>query len=245
MSESPMRPQSLVVPQTLLRIYGGDGEGNEPGGEGGQGAQGGNQPGSNEGGKPGGNDDVDARIRDLEKRASDADKARKDERKRAEALEKQLRDRDLEGADDVERATAEATEYKEKYEKLAAIIETSYLDSAILKLSQGRNKDGSPKYDWQDVEAVRVFLDMEQITVDLDTGDVDGLDKQLSEIAKSRPYLLVQPKQPGGQQNFAPPAGPPSGNSPVGGGTRQRETDKNKIAKKFKFDHLIAGGSPR
>jgi hypothetical protein len=231
MTLSPARPFPFETAQGFLRIWGGDGEA-------GQGAE--QQPDSGAaGGQPadadGGQDDVQSRIQELEQKAAENEKKAKDAEKRAKDFEKQLNDKNLENLDEAERTAAERDDFKAKYEQLLEFVETSVVETAIMKNS---------KYQWHDVEAVRAFLDKDQIKLDLDNKTVDGLDSQLADLAKKKPYLLKQP-EPQQQQDHRPPPGPSTGLNPSGGSQRSRETDKGKLAKKFKFDHLVVGGSPR
>lgn len=187
-------------------------------------------------------------AKDSQDKLDKAEQKRKDAEKRAADAEKALQDKEREGMEDAQRTEAERDDYKEKYEKLLKIVETSYLDQAVAKLSSVKDKQGNPKYDWHDVEAVRPFLDMEAIKLNQDTGEVEGLDDQLKTIAKKRPFLLVDKETRDGDDGGPPPPnpnGPATGNHPFGGQTHQRETDAAKLAKKYKFDHLVVGGSPR
>lgn len=244
MTQSPLRPYSLETAHGKLRIRGGDGEGEQnPAGTGEGGA--GNE------GEPHETEEQKA-VREAQEAADAATEKAKAAEKRAADAEKKLTDKEREGMEDHEKLQADHEDLQTRYDKLLKFVETSFLDSAIMKMSAARNKDGAVKYEWQDVEAVRAFLDMDAVKLDMDTGAIDGLDKQLADIAKKRPYLLVQPGQgdPNGGNNngggnFQPPPGPGTGNHPYGGTNRQRETDSNKLAKKFKFDHLVVGGSPR
>lgn len=234
MSESPVRPNSLAEAHGKIRIFGGDGEGEQ-------------DPTLGEGADPNGagqETPEQVAIREAQEAVAEATQKAKDAEKRAADAEKQLTDKEREGMEDAERTAAERDDYKTKYEKILKFVETSYIDHGILSMSSAKNKDGNSKYDWYDVEAVRAFIDMDAIKLDLDTGEIDGLDKQLAKIAKERPYLLVQPKEDGGQP-FTPPPGPSTGNHPSGGSSRQRVSDDKALARKFKFDHLVVGGSPR
>jgi hypothetical protein len=164
-------------------------------------------------------------AKEVEERLTKAEQAAKEADKRAKDAEKKLQEKEREGMEDFQRTEAERDDFKDKYEKLLKIVETSYLDTAIMK-AKGLK--------FRDPEGVRAFLDHESISVDLDTGDIKGLDNELKRIAKDKPYLLV-PTEGEGQQGgeHKPPPGPPTGNSPVGGSVRQRETDRGKIGVKY------------
>lgn len=215
-----------------LRIWGGDGEEGDGGGNagvGGAGAEGG------EGDD--GQDDVQRRIADAESKVKEAETARKDADKKLKELEKQLRDKDLEGKDESERTAAERDEYREKYEKLLKIVETSFIDQSIMNISSTKDKGGNPRYDWHNASALRPFLDMDKLDLDIDTGEVKGLEGQLAEIAKKHTYLLVSKDNRDGNSggNYQPPDNRGTGNHPYGGQPRQRETDRNKLGSKYRL----------
>lgn len=232
-----------------LRIWGGDGEGNG-GGNGGNGAEGGNGgagSGTGNAGSDGnggdGADDTQRRIDEAEQKAKDAEAARKDADKQLKDIQKQLKDKELEGKDESERTAAERDDYKEKYEKLLKIVETSFIDQSIANISGVKDKQGNPKYDWHNASALRPFLDMDKLDLDIDTGEVKGLESQLSDIAKNHTYLLVSKADRDGGNGgnggnggtYTPPDGRGTGNHPYGGQPRQRETDRNKLGSKYRL----------
>lgn len=112
--------------------------------------------------------------------------------------------------------------------KMSALMETSYLETAILKES---------KYKWHSVDDVRTFINKSSIRLDLDSGKIEGLDLELKRIAKEKPYLLAlsADSAPNGEQGGSgrPPQG--SGQHPFGGQTRQRQTDKTALGKKYRL----------
>ncbi|QHB37432.1 hypothetical protein SEA_AIKOY__25 [Mycobacterium phage Aikoy] len=235
MSQSPVRPYSRTTHEGKLRLRFGDGEGEQ------------DPSGEPQLGEPQLEETPEAKAaREAQEKMEQAEQKRKEAEKRAADAEKKLQEKDREGLEEHELLAADHEDLKARYDKLLKFVETSALDSSILRISSAKTKDGQSKYEWYDVEAVRAFIDMDAIKLDLDTGEVEGLDRQLAEIAKKRPYLLVQPKEaPQGGGSFTPPPGPATGSQPFGGSSRQRETDSKKLAKKFKFDHLVVGGSPR
>jgi len=209
-------------------IWGGEGErdGENQGGQ--------NQGESGDTGKPpegdgnsgDGDDDGAKRLKELEDKLDSEKKQRIAEKKRADKAEQSLLTKNQEGQEEAERTATERDDYKAKYEKLLEFVETSYIDTAIMK-----NK----KYDWHDVEAVRSFLNKDNIRLDMDTGEIEGLDLELKRIASEKKYLLVPHESEGGAPPSAPPGTPPSGSHPVGGSTRQRETDRQKLGAKYKL----------
>jgi hypothetical protein len=245
MSQSPKRPYSLAEAHGRLRIWGSDGEdgkqtqnGGQPGGAAGD--------GSGDGGDGEQETPEQKRIRELEEKNAELDNKHKTEKQRADKAEKTLTDKEREGMEDAQRIEAERDDYKTKYEKLLKVVETSVIDSAIQNLSSAKDKNGQPKYNWQDVEAVRAFLKRDDISLDLDTGEVTGLDGQLKDIASKRPYLLVSKQEQdeqNGNQPPPPPGGPATGSHPTGGSTRQRETDRNKLGGKYKLPGFVGAGN--
>lgn len=133
---------------------------------------------------------------------------------------------------------SERDDYKQKYEKLKGLMETSYLETAILKQykepdAEGKNGKG---FNFHDPADVRTFLNQSVIRLNMDTGEVEGLDLELKRIAKEKPYLLKptgENKNEGGG-GFTPPPGN-TGNHPRGTSQHQRETDRNKLAEKYKI----------
>lgn len=178
--------------------------------------------------KSDGGDDSDTRIRDLEAKYDAEKKQRiKLEREKDKALTEAI-----EGAENVE---AERDAYKEKYEKLLKYVESDAIDSAILKNS---------KYEWHDVEAVRAFIDRNNIRLDIDNGVIDGIDMELKRIAKEKPYMLVE-RQETKQEDFEPKDKRGTGTHPFGGSTSQRETDRAKLGAKYKIPGFGPGSSAR
>lgn len=237
MTQSPKRPNPFTFIDGKLCIRGGDGdEGKEQGQAGGD--------GSGDGGEGAEPTPEQKRISELEQKQKDADQKAKDADKRAAAAEKALQDKEREGMEEHERTAAERDDFKDKYEKLLKFVETSVIDSAIMTLSSTKDKNGQPKYNWQDVEAVRAFIDKGAIKLDLDNYSVDGLDTQLSHIAKNRPYLLVPQQNDSGKGgDQGPPPGPATGAHPLGGSNRQRETDRTKLGSKYKLPGFVGANT--
>lgn len=241
MDQSPVRPYSLTTARGKLRIRGGDGDEDQDGQD--QGKSGDSGKSGEDSAKSGADGDgVDDRVRDAEERAKKAEQDAKDAKKRADAADKALKDKEREGMEDHQRTEAERDDFKEKYEKLLKIVETSYIDTEIMKLSAAKDKNGQAKYNWHEIESVRALLNKDAIKLDLDTGEVEGLNDQLTSLAKAKPHLLV-PQQ--NDDNNEPPAGPATGSHPYGGTPRQRETDRGKLGVKYKIPGFVGSGSSR
>ena len=93
--------------------------------------------------------------------------------------------------------------------KALALVRTQGVKTAITQL---KDKDGKPKYAWQDVDTVYELIDKTAVEVDLDTGAVSGLGDQLDALAKSKPFLLKPVEQ------YSGPTGTPPGGGLSGGG---------------------------
>ena len=129
-----------------------------------------------------------------------------------------------EAKDEGERVVAERDAYKEKYEKLKDVVETSVLETAIMK---------QEKYQFSDPDVVQMLLDPKKLRLDLDTKKVEGLTDELKRIAKERPHLLKQPKEQQ-EEEFTPPPGV-SGNQPRGGSAYTPVKDEKALGKKYKI----------
>lgn len=223
-----------------LRIVGGDGNADQSEQSGDQ--NDGGQANSDSGGDQNKQeaDAPDKTAQDNAKRIGDLEAELDKERKDRIRMKRELDKRDAEKSKAAEQAElgdaeveAERDRYKQQYEQLKAVVETQMLDWAIAI---------DKKYDWHDAEAVRAFINKSDIRLDLDNGKIEGLDLELKRIAKEKPYLMKaatnSQKQQDQQQN-PPAAGTPnSGSHPFGGSAQQRETDKQKIAAKYKiFKH--------
>lgn len=187
--------------------------------------------------------------RKAEEKAAELETKHKEADKRAKELEKSIADKEKEGMEEAEKTSLERDEFKEKYEKLLKVVETTFIDQAITNISGVKDKTGQPKYNWQDATAVRAFLDREGIEIDVDSGEVKGLDKQIAEIAKNRPYLLVPQDGEGGGNgggagDYKPPPGS-TGNHPFGGQPRQRTTDRAALASKYRLPGAATAGAGR
>ena len=235
MTLSPVEAKTAVALGYTLRIWGCDGD-EQNGGNPGAGAGNAGQGGEGDGGE----DDVQRRIADAEAKVKEADTARKDADKKLKDLEKQLKDKELEGKDESVRTAAERDEYKEKYDKLVKIVETSFIDQTIMNISGVKDKNGNPKYDWHNATSLRAMIDKEKLDLDIDTGEVKGLESQLADIAKNHAYLMVSKDERDGSGGnggggYSPPDNRGTGNHPYGAQPRPRETDRNKLGSKYKL----------
>lgn len=94
-------------------------------------------------------------------------------------------------------------------EQLRALLNGQYVRNAITSF---RNKDGSPKWDWVDVDDVFNALDADDLDIDIETGEIDGLEEQLEDIARRKPHWLRKKQKkeddaPGGPTGYRPRSG--------------------------------------
>lgn len=110
------------------------------------------------------------------------------------------------------------------------LVRTSYIETAIAK---------QKKYEFIDVEDVRKALDMDAIDIDMDSGDIDGLDLELKRIAKKKPHWLKSDdddEEPApGRRRPPPQQRRQSGGHPYGTRNRREGLDKDAIARKYKI----------
>lgn len=124
-------------------------------------------------------------------------------------------------------AAVERDEYKGKYEALQEVLDSKFLVWSI---------QTDTKYDWNDADDVRKFIKDDEIKIDVETGEVQGLDLALKRIAKEKPYLLKAKEDEGdGRQ--------PSGSHPFGGKITQLETDEKRLGAKYKIPGFGAQAS--
>ena len=98
-------------------------------------------------------------------------------------------------------AAKERDEARAENNKLKALMDGKFLVWSI---------DTDKKYQWQNAEDVRAFIKDDEINIDVDKGQIDGLDLALKRIAKEKPYLLV-PKENDQQQQRGPSGAHPNG----------------------------------
>lgn len=116
-------------------------------------------------------------------------------------------------------AIKERDELKAENDKIKSMLNSTFLIWSI-----GNNA----KFKWQNPEDVVKFIKMDEINVDIDTGEIQGLDIALKRIAKDKPYLLVPEEEPQGPRI-------PSGSHPVGSKPGDRTTEVNRLGQKYKI----------
>lgn len=229
MSESPTRPANFI------RVWGGEGERGTPTVE---------VKVEGEQQDPPEPTDEEKAAKAAQDKLDKAEQKAKDADKRAADAEKALQDKEREGMEANEKLKLEHDELQQNYDKLLKFVETIAIDTAIMKISATKDKNGNPAYEWNDATAVRPFIDKEAIKLDLDNHTVDGLEAQLKDVAKRMPFLLVSKEQRDDRLNqqggsYVPPDPRVTGSHPNGSAPRPRETDRSSLARKYKFDNLV------
>ena len=145
------------------------------------------------------------------------------------------------------------TKLTTKNKQLERVVATTFIEHAIMKISGVKDKDGNPRYDWHDIDDVRAAIQTDAIDINLDTGEVDGLDIELKRIAKKKPHYLRgsegeqeeeqenQGRGRGGRQNPGRPRS--TGGHPYGGRTRSGKPDEEKLKAKYKIGSQFVGGT--
>lgn len=124
-------------------------------------------------------------------------------------------------ADGDKDAAAERDEAQAENTKLNGLLNKEFLEWKI-----GKNE----KYDWVVIDDVVNAIDKEAIDIDIETGEVDGLDLELKRISKSRPHWLKK-NQRNDDDDEAPPA---SGSHPRGGKITNDEAELKRVGAKYK-----------
>jgi DNA repair exonuclease SbcCD ATPase subunit len=142
-------------------------------------------------------EELQAELEKTRKALSDANKEAADRRKRLEKLEAAEIERKQAEMTEAEKVQARLTEMEAaltqaKAEKTAADLraETMLKRSAVIVAAA----------DFQDPSDVLKLVSLDELTVN-DKGEVEGADKLLEALRKSKPYLLKEPRQVRGTPN--------------------------------------------
>jgi hypothetical protein len=210
----------------LYPIFGADPEPTEKEGEGKEGESGGSEGEGASGGTGAGDPAAQQaaavvsleEFETLKRRLAAADTAKGQ-------AEKRLREIDDANTSELEKAKRDLEELTKRAEAAEAAALRAKLDREILKF---------PGFIWHDPETVLALVDMEMISVDENTGKVEGVKAALEKLAKAKPFLL-KGKSPDNKGGNSGGSNGPSGQNPAGGDT----TDKNKrradLAQKYKL----------
>lgn len=155
----------------------------------------------------------------LKKKLKDSEKARA-KAERALAKKNSAKPEDDEGDDE----DPDTKALREENEGLRKLLNGPYIQSQI---DSFKDDKGNPRWEWEDAETVYALLDRSELEVDIETGEIDGLEEQLEELAESKGHFLLkkaldddsdEDDQPKPRRRRR------SGNAPRGGSTRK--TDK-------------------
>lgn len=160
-------------------------------------------------------DEKDLRLREVSKEAARRRREKNAEKRRADALERELNELKNQGKDEEETRSNELKTLRYENEKMKAQLNKSIVRTAI----------SSGKYNWHDLDEVYQKLDLEDIEIDYETGDVDGLEEQLKYIAKKKPYLLKDASGDDGSSSRGQ-SGSTGHNPPSGGRSKSRQTSE-------------------
>lgn len=175
-------------------------------------------------------DPKDRRIAELSRESARRRREKNQEKRRADELETRLTQLENKGKDVTETQANELKTLRESNEKLQQQLQRATVRTAIV------NNDS---YKWHDVDDIYSKLDLEDIEIDPDTGEVDGLDIQLKNLAKKKPYLLRESDASGGDGNAVGRSGS-TGHNPRVSGARSKgrqetaATQRENLVKKYK-----------
>lgn len=148
-----------------------------------------------------------------------------EERRKNLNLQRQLDAEKAKGAKAEEDVDAAKDRDKEKAraDKLQSVLDKNFLKWSI---------DSNKKYEWADPSDIPMYIKPDEIRIDLDKEEIEGLDLALKRIAKEKPHLL-KPKEDDEEQDDKGRG--PSGTHPRGGRTDQGDTEDDAIRRQFKL----------
>jgi hypothetical protein len=121
-------------------------------------------------------------------------------------------------------AAKERDEAVERADKLQSVLDNQFLKWSIATNSQ---------YQWNDPADVQVFIKSDEINIDLETGEVEGLDLALKRIAKEKPYLLKKNNRDDDDEGRRGPSG--QGGQGRGTGVKADDAEVRRLGQKFKI----------
>lgn len=122
-----------------------------------------------------------------------------------------------EGNDDED---PEVSELREDNAKMRKLLAGAYIKS---KLEEFTDDKGNKRWTWEDKDVVFALLDKSELEVDVEDGTIDGLEEQLEELAKKKPFLLKKTQRPN----------KPSGKAPGGTSSNKKNKTTEDWAKDF------------
>jgi hypothetical protein len=172
--------------------------------------------GDADGDDDGGDDDADSAAESPEAKLKKERAKSRDLRARLRAALEEKEERDANDADD------ELAETKAELESMRKLLNGPYMQS---KIDQFTDAKGNKRWDWEDTETVFALLDRSELEVDVRTGEIDGLEDQLEDLAARKPFLL---KKAGGKSN-------PSGKPPGKPGNGSKKPSNESLGADFPF----------
>ena len=121
---------------------------------------------------------------------------------------------------------SEVASLREENDQMRKLLNGAYIEQQI---SNFRDKEGNPRWDWEDPETVFALLDRSDLEVDVETGEIDGLEEQLEDLAKKKPFLLKD-KSRSRSGSKGGSSGKPPGKSGAG---KPKPTSRETLASDF------------
>lgn len=171
-----------------------------------------------------GDDDLTDEQKNAQKLSREAARRRKENnrlKKEKEDLQKQLDEQALSRKTKLEQAQIKLNEAKKTNDDMSATNQRLLLENAVLKDS---------KRQWYDSSAVIALLDKSVIDIDPESGNIEGIEEALADLARDKPFLVktAGQRQGNGSSGSQPNQG--------GSGTKQtKEQKKTELAKKWKL----------
>lgn len=167
-------------------------------------------------------DPKDRRIVELSRESARRRREKNAEKRRADAAERERDELKNKDKDETETLAMKLKKSEEENEKHLSRIQNMAVRNAINEYD---------KVKFQNVRLVMKELDFDDLEIDLDTGEVDGLEGQLRSIAKEMPYLVK------GKSGSSDDSGKrqPTGRNPGNGSQAPKETDQQELLKKYPF----------
>lgn len=170
------------------------------------------------------NDDDDEEAKQDKKLAREAARRRRENnklKKELQQLKEEQEQQALSRKSKLEQAQHKLNEAKATNDSLSSTNQRLLLEMAVLKDS---------KRTWHDSSAVIALLDTSEVEIDPESGNIEGIEEALADLAKDKPFLL----RTGGsrQGNGA------SGSQPQSGGNGSKKTKQQReaeLAKKWKL----------
>lgn len=223
-----MKVKKIIDDLKFPQLMGSDGEGGD-GGDGDGDLD--NRIGSTSGGANDDDDDDDDEDEDTSdddegkrKLSREAAKRRRENnklKKANEELQAKIAEQELSRKTKLEQAQHRLQEAEQKTDNLAETNQKLLLEMAILKDS---------KRTWHDSSAVIALLDTSEVEIDPESGNIEGVEEALADLAKDKPFLL---KTAGSRQGNGSSGSQPNAGS--GGNKQTEEQRKRELGKKWKL----------